>query len=61
MDAGITIAFGLWWIYFDTIDGSAIRALRERRQVAIYLSWLYLHFPLLIGIAALGDRSCNKD
>jgi low temperature requirement protein LtrA len=55
MGAGITIAFGLWWIYFDTIDGSAIRALKERRKVGIYLSWLYLHIPLLIGLAAMGD------
>ena len=55
MGTGITIAFGLWWIYFDTIDGSAIRALKEQRRIRIYLTWLYLHFPLLIGIAAFGD------
>ncbi|MGN6629475.1 MAG: low temperature requirement protein A [Candidatus Nitrosocosmicus sp.] len=55
MGSGITIAFGLWWIYFDTVDGSAIRALKEQRRIGIYLSWLYLHFPLLIGIASLGD------
>ena len=61
MGTGITIAFGLWWIYFDTVDGSAIRALRENNRIGIYLSWLYLHFPLLIGIAAMGDGivSCN--
>jgi len=55
MGAGITIAFGLWWIYFDTIDGSPIRALKEKHKLGIYLSWLYLHFPLLIGLAAMGD------
>jgi low temperature requirement protein LtrA len=55
MGSGITIAFGLWWIYFDTVDGSAIRAFKEQRRIGIYLSWLYLHFPLLIGIASLGD------
>jgi low temperature requirement protein LtrA len=55
MGTGITIAFGLWWIYFDTVDGSAVRALRENNRIGIYLSWLYLHFPLLIGIAAMGD------
>ena len=59
MGAGITIAFGLWWIYFDTIDGSAIRALKEQRRIGIYLSWLYLHFPLLIGIAAFGDGTSH--
>ena len=55
MGAGLTIAFSLWWIYFDTLDGSPIRALREKRKVGIYLSWLYIHFPLLIGLAAMGD------
>jgi low temperature requirement protein LtrA len=55
MGSGITIAFGIWWIYFDTVDGSAIRALKEQRRIGIYISWLYLHFPLLIGIASLGD------
>ena len=55
MGTGITIAFGLWWIYFDTVDGSAIRALKENNRIGIYLSWLYLHFPLLIGLAAMGD------
>lgn len=55
MGTGITIAFGLWWIYFDTVDGSVIRALKENNRIGIYLSWLYLHFPLLIGLAAMGD------
>ena len=55
MGTGITIAFGLWWIYFDTVDGSAIRALKENNRIGIYLSWLYLHFPLLIGLASMGD------
>jgi low temperature requirement protein LtrA len=48
------IAFSLWRIYFDTVDGSEIKALRSERRVGIYLSWLYVHFPLLIGFTALG-------
>ena len=51
---GLGIAFSLWWIYFDTVDGSEIKALRSERRVGIYLSWLYIHFPLLIGFTALG-------
>ncbi|HEU4822042.1 MAG TPA: low temperature requirement protein A [Nitrososphaeraceae archaeon] len=51
---GLGIAFSLWWIYFDTVDGSEIRALREKKQIGIYLTWLYIHFPLMIGFTALG-------
>jgi low temperature requirement protein LtrA len=51
---GLGIAFSLWWIYFDTVDGSEIKALRSERRVGVYLSWLFIHFPLLIGFTALG-------
>jgi low temperature requirement protein LtrA len=51
---GLGIAFSLWWIYFDMVDGSEINALHSERRVGVYLSWLYIHFPLLIGFTALG-------
>jgi low temperature requirement protein LtrA len=51
---GLGIAFSLWWIYFDMVDGSEINALQSERRVGVYLSWLYIHFPLLIGFTALG-------
>ena len=51
---GLGIAFSLWWVYFDTVDGSEIRALREKRQIGIYVTWLYIHFPLIIGFTAFG-------
>jgi low temperature requirement protein LtrA len=51
---GLGIAFSLWWIYFDMVDGSEINALKSERRVGVYLSWLYIHFPLLIGFTALG-------
>src|SRR5215208_2371910 len=51
---GLGIAFSLWWVYFDTVDGSEIRALRENKQIGVYLTWLYIHFPLIIGFTALG-------
>jgi low temperature requirement protein LtrA len=51
---GLGIAFSLWWVYFDTVDGSEIRALRENRQIGIYVTWLYIHFPLIIGFTAFG-------
>jgi low temperature requirement protein LtrA len=51
---GLGIAFSLWWIYFDTVDGSEIRALRENKQIGIYVTWLYIHFPLIIAFTAFG-------
>ena len=51
---GLGITFSLWWVYFDTVDGSEIRALRENKQIGIYLTWLYIHFPLIIGFTAFG-------
>jgi low temperature requirement protein LtrA len=51
---GLSIAFSLWWIYFDTVDGSEIRALREDKRIGIYITWLYIHFPLIIGFTAFG-------
>ena len=44
----------MWWIYFDTIDGSEIRALRENRRIGIYVTCLFIHFPLIIGFTAFG-------
>ena len=34
---GLGIAFSLWWVYFDTVDGSEIRALRENKQIGYTL------------------------
>ena len=51
---GLGIASSLWWIYFDMVDGFEINALHSERRVGVYLSWLYIHFPLLIGFTALG-------
>jgi low temperature requirement protein LtrA len=51
--AGLGIAFSLWWIYFDSIDGSAIRAFREKGRVGVYTTWLYIHFPLVVGLVAI--------
>ena len=51
---GLGIAFSFWWIYFDSVDGSEIKALRENKQIGIYVTWLYVHFPLIIGFTAFG-------
>jgi low temperature requirement protein LtrA len=51
---GLSIPFSLWWMYFDNIGGSAIRAAREKGRIGIYYVWLYIHFPLVVGLTAIG-------
>ena len=51
----LSVAFCIWWIYFDSIDGAAIQAFRRYRSgLVLYLAWIYTHFPLLIGITGFG-------
>ncbi len=49
---GLSLAFSLWWIYFDNIDGAAIRSTRAQGRIWLYQAWLYAHLPLVIGLAA---------
>jgi low temperature requirement protein LtrA len=51
---GLSISFSLWWLYFDSASGSAIRAVREKGRVGIYYIWLYIHFPLVVALTAVG-------
>jgi len=50
---GLSIAFSLWWVYFDTVDNSPLKTARAGR-FGIGLLWLYSHLPLAIGLAATG-------
>ncbi|MGA7563009.1 MAG: low temperature requirement protein A [Desulfobaccales bacterium] len=49
---GLSLAFSLWWVYFDNIDGAAIRAARTQGRIWLYQGWLYAHLPLVIGLSA---------
>ncbi|MBD2435885.1 low temperature requirement protein A [Nostoc sp. FACHB-110] len=51
---GLSIAFSLWWLYFDNLGGSAIQAARACRHIGAYQTWVYMHLPLVIGITATG-------
>jgi low temperature requirement protein LtrA len=51
---GLTLAFGLWWTYFGVFAGSAVRRAVREGRVGLYLAWVYLHLPLVIGLAAMG-------
>jgi low temperature requirement protein LtrA len=46
--AGFAIALCVWWIYFDLVDTSVIG------RGLLGLVYVYAHFPLLAGVAALG-------
>ncbi len=50
---GMIVAFSLWWLYFDSIDGSPLETMKAGR-IKIFLSWLYSHLFLAIGLAATG-------
>lgn len=49
---GLALAFGLWWLYFDHVDGAPIRDELEAGHVAVYQVWLYAHLPLVVGLVA---------
>lgn len=51
---GFIIAFCFWWIYFDNVDGSSLRAVKTTGEVGRFQIWLYVHLPLVIGLAATG-------
>jgi low temperature requirement protein LtrA len=51
---GITLGFSLWWVYFDYIARRV-----PKKNVVFVILWAYLHFPLAIGIAAIGASISN--
>ena len=50
----LSIPFSLWWLYFDSVDGAPIRALREKGKIGVYSLWLFGHFPLVVAITLVG-------
>jgi low temperature requirement protein LtrA len=51
---GITLAFGLWWIYFDFVGRRP-----PKPDIVSALSWSYLHLALAIAITATGAGVLN--
>lgn len=51
---GFTTAFSLWWIYFENVEGSALETAQKSGRIIILQVWLYIHLPLVIGLAATG-------
>lgn len=50
---GLSIAFSLWWLYFDSADGSPLKSM-QKGKMNIGLAWLYAHLPLTAGLIAAG-------
>lgn len=49
---GLALACALWWVYFDQVGDHHQRVGRHRSLWGI--AWVYLHFPLLLGLTAIG-------
>ncbi|MBW4541136.1 MAG: low temperature requirement protein A [Myxacorys chilensis ATA2-1-KO14] len=50
---GLSTAFSAWWLYFDSVDGSPLRAMGAGRPLQ-GLVWLYGHLPFVVGLGATG-------
>ena len=51
---GVITASGLWWIYFDNLEGSVVRRRKGQRTAWKPTVWIYSHLPLAIGLTATG-------
>ena len=51
---GIVTASGLWWIYFDNLEGRVVRRDKRQRTAWKPTVWIYSHLPLAIGLTATG-------
>jgi len=45
---GIFLAFVIWWLYFRNISVSVLKKMKFASQL-----WLYIHLPLMMGIASV--------
>ena len=51
---GVVTATGLWWLYFDNLEGSVVRRRSGQRTAWRPTVWIYGHLPLAIGLTASG-------
>ena len=47
---GLAVVFGIWWLYFENLNGASFRMIRGRGPVI----WVYIHLFLAMSITALG-------
>lgn len=48
----VLVAAGLWWVYFDNLDGTVVRRRAEQKTAWKPTVWIYGHLPLVIGLMA---------
>ena len=51
---GVAIAVGIWWMYFDNVEGSVVRRSDADGRNWRPTVWIYSHFPLAAGVAMVG-------
>jgi len=51
---GVISATGLWWMYFDNLEGSVVRRKVEEAKAWRPTTWIYGHFPLAAALVAAG-------
>ncbi len=51
---GVATATGLWWLYFDNLEGSVVRRRSDQAKAWRPTMWIYMHLPLAIGLTAAG-------
>lgn len=50
---GLVTTCSLWWLYFDSADGSPLQSVKKG-NIRTGLLWLYAHLPLTLGLTATG-------
>ena len=48
----VIVAAGLWWVYFDNLDGTVVRRRAGQKTAWKPTVWIYGHLPLVIGLMA---------
>jgi len=48
----VVVAAGLWWVYFDNLDGTVVRRRANQKTAWKPTTWIYGHLPLAIGLMA---------
>jgi low temperature requirement protein LtrA len=48
----VVVAAGLWWVYFDNLDGTVVRRRADQKTAWKPTVWIYGHLPLVTGLMA---------
>lgn len=51
---GVGIAAGLWWMYFDNVEGTVVRRRDADGRAWRPTAWIYAHLGLAAGVAMVG-------